>query len=347
MICSIERSQPVNIAAVSIYYIRKRQNAHIGVTASTWWKMCTLALQNWHWMKLLSPAGTFFPLITVGGSQSIYTHVSASHATPFISIIRCSQLRRNETRNMIHSITLRALWNTLDSLLQLLLVAQAKIHVAWWAFEASLNLCNTCWNRFILQIPAIVAVFFSIFSNFSFVHSALLQQPPLLHLQVLVTSFADVHATSYVVQSINIHKKLLISLHKAGCQLSKTCFISHGAKYQLNPKLVFKVSILDLFSDLGVSSSRVSVVLFPGCRQASVSKWVFPTIFHLISRSTNISLPSLTYLTHQDANKWPAIPSVSKCSPRQDQEFVFFRSWIDITQSFSISVKTIRLKASC
>jgi hypothetical protein len=39
-----------------------------------------------------------------------HTHVSASHATPFISIIRCSQLCRNETRNMIHSITLWALF---------------------------------------------------------------------------------------------------------------------------------------------------------------------------------------------------------------------------------------------
>jgi hypothetical protein len=39
---------------------------------------------------------------------------------------------------------------------------------------------------------------------------------------VLVTSFADVHATSYVVQNINIHEKLLISLDRADCQLSKT-----------------------------------------------------------------------------------------------------------------------------
>ena len=82
-----------------------------------------------------------------------HTHVSASHATPFISIIRCSQLCRNETRNMIHSITLRALWNTLDSLLQLLFFAQAEIDVAIFklAFQTgtSLNLCNTRWNRFI------------------------------------------------------------------------------------------------------------------------------------------------------------------------------------------------------
>ena len=95
--------------------------------------------------------------------------------------------------------------------------------------------------------------FFSIFSNFSFVHSALLQQPPLLHLQVLVTSFADVHATSYVVQSINIHKKLLISLHKAGCQLSKTCFISHGAKHQsINTRVIFRPRSFFL---KGISSS--------------------------------------------------------------------------------------------
>ena len=91
MICSIERSQPVNIAAASRSYTYKNyKHTHIGATASI------ILMENVYFgtAKLtLDPDEITFACRELLPLAK-HAHFSASHATPFISIIRCSQLEK-------------------------------------------------------------------------------------------------------------------------------------------------------------------------------------------------------------------------------------------------------------